>query len=112
MAGKNSTERPKGSSLKPLRSLVPFILAYRGVLVAAMLALLVASAAMLALPVALRYLIDNGFAANDVGTITATLAGSLPRPQFLVVSPRFVTTWFHGSVSGSWPISVRGFMTA
>jgi ATP-binding cassette subfamily B protein len=69
MAEKISTERPKGSSLKPLRSLVPFILAYRGVLVSALIALLVASAAMLALPVALRYLIDNGFAANDVGTI-------------------------------------------
>jgi ATP-binding cassette subfamily B protein len=69
MAEKNSTERPTGSSLKPLRSLVPFILAYRGTLIAAFAALLVASAAMLALPVALRYLIDNGFAANDVGTI-------------------------------------------
>jgi ATP-binding cassette subfamily B protein len=69
MAEKISTERPKGSSLKPLRSLVPFVLAYRGVVVSALIALLVASAAMLALPVALRYLIDNGFAANDVGTI-------------------------------------------
>ena len=69
MAEKNSTERPKGSSLKPLRSLVPFIMAYRGTLFAAFTALLVASAALLALPVALRYLIDNGFAANDVGTI-------------------------------------------
>lgn len=69
MAEKNSSERPTGSSLKPLKSLVPFILAYRGVLFAAFAALLVASAAMLALPVALRYLIDNGFAANDVGTI-------------------------------------------
>jgi ATP-binding cassette subfamily B protein len=38
-------------------------------LIAAFLALLVASAALLALPVALRYLIDNGFATNDVGTI-------------------------------------------
>ena len=69
MAEKNSSERPKGSSLKPLRSLIPFILAYRGTLVAALAALLVASAAMLALPIALRFLIDNGFAANDVGTI-------------------------------------------
>jgi ATP-binding cassette subfamily B protein len=69
MAKKNSTERPKGSSLKPLKSLVPFIMAYRGTLVAAFLALLVASAALLTLPVALRYLIDNGFATNDVGTI-------------------------------------------
>jgi len=69
MAKINSTERPKGSSLKPLRSLVPFVLAYRGILIAALAALLVASAALLALPIALRFLIDNGFAANDVGTI-------------------------------------------
>ena len=69
MAEKNFTERPKGTSLHPLKSLVPFILAYRGTLMAALVALLVASAAMLALPVALRYLIDNGFATNDVGTI-------------------------------------------
>ena len=69
IANKNSTERPKGSSLKPLRSLVPFILAYRGTLFAAFASLLVASAALLALPVALRFLIDNGFSTNDVGTI-------------------------------------------
>ena len=69
MAEKNSSERPKSRSLKPLKTLVPFILAYRGTLIAALLALLVASVALLALPVALRYLIDNGFANNDVGTI-------------------------------------------
>jgi len=69
MAEQNTTARPKGKSLKPLRSLVPFILKYRGTLIAALAALLIASAALLALPVALRYLIDNGFAANDVGTI-------------------------------------------
>ena len=69
MAKNNSSERPKGSSLKPLKALVPFILAYRGTLVAALLALLVAAAALLALPVALRYLIDNGFAAQNIGTV-------------------------------------------
>ena len=69
MAKNNSSERPKGSSLKPLKTLIPFILAYRGTLIAAFAALLVASAALLALPVALRFLIDNGFSANDVGTI-------------------------------------------
>jgi len=69
MSEQNTTARPKGKSLKPLKSLVPFILAYRGTLFAALAALLIASAALLALPVALRYLIDNGFAANDVGTI-------------------------------------------
>jgi ATP-binding cassette subfamily B protein len=69
MTKNNSSERPKGSSLKPLKSLVPFILAYRGTLIAALMALLVAAAALLALPVALRLLIDNGFSNNDVGTI-------------------------------------------
>lgn len=69
MSNNNSTERPKSSSLKPLKTLVPFILRYRGVLIAALLSLLIASVALLSLPVALRYLIDNGFAANDVGTI-------------------------------------------
>jgi len=69
MAEQNTTARPKGKSLKPLKALVPFILAYRGTLFAALAALLIASAALLALPVALRYLIDNGFATNDVGTI-------------------------------------------
>ena len=62
-------ERPKADSLKPLRTLLPFIKPYKGTLVAALAALMVASAAMLALPVALRYLIDNGFVANDVGTV-------------------------------------------
>ena len=69
MPEQNSSERPRASSLKPLKSLVPFILAYRGVLIAALAALLIASAALLALPVALRFLIDNGFASNDVETI-------------------------------------------
>ena len=42
---------------------------YKGTLAAALGALLVASAAVLAMPVALRYLIDNGFVANDVETV-------------------------------------------
>ena len=62
-------DRPKAKSLKPLRTLVPFIRPYRRLLIAALAALLVASAAMLALPVALRFLIDNGFATNDVETV-------------------------------------------
>ncbi|NIP18574.1 MAG: ABC transporter, partial [Xanthomonadales bacterium] len=69
MAEQSSSERPAGTSLKPLRTLVPFIWPYRGTLVAALGALLIASAAMLSLPVALRYLIDNGFVANDVETV-------------------------------------------
>jgi ATP-binding cassette subfamily B protein len=62
-------ERPKADSLKPLAMLLPFLRPYRGLIAAALAALLVAATALLALPVALRFLIDNGFAANDLGTV-------------------------------------------
>lgn len=63
------SERPRGKSLGPLRTLIPFLSPYRGTLIAALTALLIASGAMLALPIALRYLIDNGFIAQDIGTV-------------------------------------------
>ena len=62
-------DRPKSKSLQPLRTLWPFIRPYSVTLAAALTALLVASAAMLAMPVALRYLIDNGFVAQSIGTV-------------------------------------------
>jgi ATP-binding cassette subfamily B protein len=61
--------RPPAKSLKPLRTLLPFISPYRRIVAAALSALLVASSAMLALPIALRYLIDNGFVTGSVGTV-------------------------------------------
>ena len=62
-------DRPRSRSLKPLRALLPFLRPYRGTLLLALGALLVAAAAMLALPVALRYLIDEGMAARSPETI-------------------------------------------
>jgi ATP-binding cassette subfamily B protein len=59
-----STDRPRSKSLRPLRTLWPFIKVYRYTLTAALAALLIAAAAMLAMPVALRFLIDNGFIAR------------------------------------------------
>jgi ATP-binding cassette subfamily B protein len=64
-----SSDRPKADSLRPLQTLWPFIRPYSGTLAAALSALVIASAAMLAMPVALRYLIDNGFAAQSIGTV-------------------------------------------
>jgi len=63
------TDRPKGRSLKPLRALLPFLRPHVGTLLLALGALLVAAAAMLALPVALRYLIDEGMTAGSSETI-------------------------------------------
>jgi ATP-binding cassette subfamily B protein len=64
-----TADRPKAKSLRPLRMLWPFIVRYKAILALAVGSLLVASAAMLALPVALRFLIDNGFIAQDLGTV-------------------------------------------
>ncbi len=69
MSEPSTSERPRARSLKPLRTLWPFITPYSRTLFAALTALLIASAAMLAMPVALRYLIDNGFIAQDLATV-------------------------------------------
>ncbi|RMF98934.1 MAG: ATP-binding cassette domain-containing protein [Gammaproteobacteria bacterium] len=69
MAHSDQPERPRGRSLKPLRALWPFIRPYRGTLALALLALLVASAAFLAVPVAVRFVIDYGFSAEDAATV-------------------------------------------
>lgn len=77
MAEQNSSERPKGTSLKPLRALVPFLRPYRGTLIAAIVALLTASGAMLVLPMALRQVIDNGFIAQNLETVNRYFLGFL-----------------------------------
>ena len=59
-------DRPKAKSLRPLRALLPFLAPHRWLLAGAMAALLVAAAAMLAMPLALRQLIDHGLAGISV----------------------------------------------
>jgi ATP-binding cassette subfamily B protein len=61
--------REKGKSLKPLATLVPFIAPYKGVLFIAMAALLVSSAALLAMPMAVRNVIDHGFSVEDAANV-------------------------------------------
>ncbi len=72
-----NADRPRAKSLNPLRSLLPFLKPYRGMMAAALTALLVASVAMLALPVALRQLIDHVVSAKDAGILNRFLIGFL-----------------------------------
>jgi ATP-binding cassette subfamily B protein len=62
-------DRPKGRSLKPLRALWPYLRVYKKTLALAVGALLVASAAMLVLPIAFKNVIDQGMAVQDRSTI-------------------------------------------
>ncbi|MFO1400471.1 MAG: ABC transporter transmembrane domain-containing protein [Steroidobacteraceae bacterium] len=70
-------ERPRGKSLRPLRALLPFLRPHVGVLAAALAALLVASAAMLALPVGLRQIIDHAMSAGDAAVLNRYFVGFL-----------------------------------
>jgi ATP-binding cassette subfamily B protein len=66
---KSSQERAASRSLAPLRALRPFIARYKSIFYFAIVALVVASGALLTLPVAVRYLIDRGIAAGDPATV-------------------------------------------
>ncbi|MDC3032555.1 ABC transporter transmembrane domain-containing protein [Litorivicinus sp.] len=61
--------RPEAKSIQPLRSLIPFIACYRGTLAIAILALLISSAALLAMPIAVRNVIDHGFSVDDAANV-------------------------------------------
>ncbi|MBT8137607.1 MAG: ATP-binding cassette domain-containing protein [Gammaproteobacteria bacterium] len=63
----DKTERPPGADLRPLRQLAHYVAPYRATLAAAIIALLLAAAATLSLPVAVRLMIDHGF--DDAGAV-------------------------------------------
>jgi ATP-binding cassette subfamily B protein len=62
--------RAKGRSLKPLRTLAPFLKPYRAVMAMAGLAMVVAAAATLIMPAMLRGLVDRGFSASQIAEIS------------------------------------------
>lgn len=70
-------DRPKSSSLKPLRALWPYIAPYRLTLAMALGALLLASMAMLSLPVAVKNVIDSGLSADNAAVIDQYFIGLL-----------------------------------
>jgi ATP-binding cassette, subfamily B, bacterial len=73
----DARDRPKSKSLRPLRALIPFLKPHSWILTSALGALIVAAAAMLALPVALRQLIDHGLVASNVAVINRYFLGFL-----------------------------------
>jgi ATP-binding cassette, subfamily B, bacterial len=92
----NDADRPRAKNLNPLRALLPFVRPYRGMLAAALAALLVASVAMLALPVALREVIDHVVTAKDSGALNRYLIGFLAASVIFGVSAAlrfYLVTW-------------------
>ena len=87
------TARPK---LKPLLALSPYVLRYRWIVAGAIVALLIAALATLAVPLAVRRMIDYGFSADHIGlidqyfaaliAIAAVLAGASAARYYLVTA--------------------------
>ncbi len=59
----------KSRSLRPLLQLKPYLLAHKGMLAAAAVALVVSALAMLSVPLAVRRMIDSGFGASNAQLI-------------------------------------------
>ncbi|MEP3524752.1 MAG: ABC transporter transmembrane domain-containing protein [Hyphomicrobiales bacterium] len=64
-----ANDNSKRPVLTPLRMLIPYIFQDKRLVVAALISLLVASAATLTVPVALRRVVANGFSGENVDTI-------------------------------------------
>ena len=86
---------PPPRKLGPLAQLLPFLAPYRGTLLLALLALLIAAAASLVLPVAVREMIDQGFSRSNAEHIdryflllfgVATVLGLFTAARFYLVS--------------------------
>jgi len=60
---------PRSKDLRPLRGLLPYLITYRGHVLMALGALLVAAGATLSLPVAVRQMIDLGFSPDNAASI-------------------------------------------
>ncbi len=64
MADKEAAQRPRARNVGPLRGLWPFVRPYRGLLIGAIAALSVTAMLSLALPLAVRRVVDGFFAEN------------------------------------------------
>ena len=61
--------RQKSKNVRPLKALMPFILQYPWRVIGAFFSLVLAAVSTLTLPVAVRYVIDNGFSGTDAAAV-------------------------------------------
>lgn len=73
-APETSPKKSRGVKLRPLMALVPYVARYRGQALGALVALIVASAATLAVPLAVRRMIDFGFSPEGIALINSYFA--------------------------------------
>ncbi len=95
-APEQTPKKSRGVKLRPLMALAPYVGRYRGQALAALVALIVASAATLVVPLAVRRMIDFGFSPEGIALINsyfavmiavvAVLAGASAIRYYLVIT--------------------------
>ncbi|MEL6235635.1 MAG: ABC transporter transmembrane domain-containing protein [Pseudomonadota bacterium] len=78
----DADQRAKAKTIGPLRGLMPFILRYRGNLIAALVALIITAILSLVLPLAVRRVVD-GFSEADTARMDAYFAAAIALAAFL-----------------------------
>ena len=105
--------RPKSRNLKPLRRLLPYLMRHRGRVLAAFIALLAAAAATLAVPLAVRRVIDNGFSAENAQFVDRYFAMMLAVAALLAVASAaryYFVTWLGEKVVADLRADVFGHL--
>jgi ATP-binding cassette subfamily B protein len=91
----DARRRPGTRKLRPLRSLLPFVSRYKGVVVAAFFALVASTSVMLIVPLTVRVMIDQGFSSENAALVddyflsligVALLMGTTSSLRFFLVS--------------------------
>ena len=100
-----STDTPKRAGFgaaAPLRQLWPYVRPYRGLVALWLGALALSSLATLSLPVAVRFMIDRGFAGEDPAAVDRWFLGLLAVAVLLAVATalRFFTKRARGKLLG------------
>lgn len=85
----NAPETAPRGRVRPLLALMPYVLRYRGRFLGALAALFVAAGATLAIPLAVRRMIDLGFASEKSGTIDQYFIAILAVVAILALASAF-----------------------
>src|SRR5690606_15680328 len=67
--GVDAPQGRKRSSLKPLKRMIPFLIRYKGLVAGSLFSLVLAAVTTLAVPVAVRRMIDHGFSGDDAAFV-------------------------------------------
>ncbi|MGL3607116.1 ABC transporter transmembrane domain-containing protein [Rhizobium sp. G187] len=86
MTSQAETNDRKRASLKPLASLLPYLKRYRGLVAGAVIFLGLAAATTLALPIAIRRMLDHGFSGTDTGFVDKYFAMMIVMALVLAVA--------------------------